>query len=150
MDTVSAAQLTAVLSRLADGALAEAGKQAWESLVRLVGRAWRAGSRAPEGLPGEALATEAVTAPGEAMAALLAQPGDPAQAAAAGQAVARLAAADPEFAAVLRQWWTSADHLIRAGDSGSLNIIRGDVHGPVVQARDIHGSISFGEGRPAN
>jgi hypothetical protein len=32
----------------------------------------------------------------------------------------------------------------------SENVIHGDANGPVVQARDIHGGISFGEQRPAS
>jgi hypothetical protein len=132
MDPVVAAQLAGVLSRLADGALGEAGKQAWDALVRLVGRARKPGAEAPGAEPGAAL-TE-----------LLGHPGDPARAEVAGRALERLAAADPEFAAALREWRAGTNRLVREADAGNVNVIRGDVHGHVVQARDVRGSISFG------
>jgi hypothetical protein len=45
---------------------------------------------------------------------------------------------DPEFAAELRRTWeTSANH------GGVVNQITGTVSGKVVQARDVHGDISF-------
>ncbi|HET6500889.1 MAG TPA: hypothetical protein VFG87_09025 [Amycolatopsis sp.] len=53
----------------------------------------------------------------------------------------RLAAAqaqDPGFAEALRTGW--AQH---AEGGGVINQISGTVHGKVVQARDIHGNISF-------
>jgi hypothetical protein len=137
VDPLVASQLTAVLSRLLDGALGEAGKQAWEALVRLVRRAPRSDR-------------QVVSSPGNALLDLQERPGDPVRAEALGAALARLAAADPGFAALLQEWWASADHLVRQADAGSVNTIRGDVRGPAVQARDIHGPISFGEGRPAS
>jgi hypothetical protein len=122
---------------LADGALGEAGKQVWDALVRLVGRAWR-----PE--------AQAAVEPGAALAELQGHPGEPARAEAAGRALQQLAADDPEFAAALREWRTGTDRLIREADAGNVNVIRGDVHGGVVQARDVHGPISFGSGQPGS
>jgi len=116
VDPVIAVQLGGVLSRLADGALGEAGKQAWDALVRLVGRA-----RRPE--------AQAAVEPGAALTELQAHPGDSTRAEAAGRALEGLAAADPEFAAAMREWWAETDHLVREADAGNVNVIRGDVHG---------------------
>lgn len=132
MDPVVAAQLAGLLPRLADGALGEAGKQAWDALVRLVARARRPEAQAP------------AVEPGVALTELEAHPGDSARAEAAGRTLERLAAADREFAAALREWRAGTDRLIREADAGNVNVIRGDVHGHVVQARDVRGSISFG------
>jgi hypothetical protein len=137
VDPVVAAQLANVLARLADGALGEAGKQAWDALVRLVGRA-----RRPE--------AQAAVEPGAALTELQGHPSDSARAEAAGRALEGLAAADPEFAAALREWWAETDHLVREADGGNVNVIRGDVQGGAVQARDVHGPISFGGGQPAS
>jgi hypothetical protein len=138
VDAVVAAQLAGVLSRLADGALGEAGRQLWDGLVRLVGRAGRSGAQVA-GIP-----------PSEALAELEAHPGDTARAAAAGHALERLAMADPQFAAQLHEWWTGAESLVRDVGVRGENVIHGDVSGPVVQARDIHGAISFGEQRSSD
>jgi hypothetical protein len=137
VDAVVAAQLAGILSRLADGALGEAGRQLWDGLARLVSRA-----RKPETQVAEVL-------PRKALAELEAHPDDAESAAAAVHALKRLAVADPDFAALLRQWWTDAERLMSDADVRGENVIHGDVSGPVVQARDIHGAISFGEQRPA-
>lgn len=139
MDAMVAAQLATVLLRLADGALGEVGKQAWDALARLVGHAMSPRAQ-----------VRSVSA-GEALAELEAHPGDVARAEAVGQALARLAAADPEFAVLLSEWLTSTDRLVCDRAAGShANIIRGGVQGPVVQARDIHGPVSFGDGLPTS
>jgi hypothetical protein len=138
MDAVAAAQLAGVLSRLADGALGEAGKQAWDALARLVRRARNPRTQVAGILPGQALTD------------LAAHPADAARATAAGQALEQLSASDPEFAALLLEWWTGAERLARDGDTRSENVIHGNVSGPVVQARDVYGPISFGEQRPSD
>jgi hypothetical protein len=138
VDPVVAAQLAFLLPRLADGALGEAGKQAWDALVRLVGRARRPEAQAP------------AVEPGAALTELESHPGDSARAEAAGRALERLAAADPEFAAALREWWAGTDRLVHEAEAGNVNVIRGNVHGHVVQARDVQGPISFGGGQPAS
>lgn len=132
-----AAQMAGVLSRLADGVLGEAGRAAWDALVRLVGRA---GKRGVPGLEAES---------GNVLAELAAHPGDAVQLTAASHVIERLADADPEFAALLREWWVDAERLVREGDVRSENVIHGNVTGSVVQARDIHGAVSFGEQRPS-
>jgi hypothetical protein len=138
VDPVVASQLAGVLTRLAGGALEEAGKQAWDALVRLVGRSRKPGTDA------------SVAEPGAALTELQAHPGDSARAEAAGRALERLAAAEPEFAAALREWRAGTDRLISEADTGNVNVIRGNVHGDVVQARDVQGPISFGGGRPGS
>jgi hypothetical protein len=138
VDPVVASQLAGVLTRLAGGALEEAGKQAWDALVRLVGRARRPEAQAP--------AVES----GAALTELQGHPGDPARAEAARRALEELAVVDPEFAAALREWWAGTDRLVHEAEAGNVNVIRGNVHGHVVQARDVQGPISFGGGQPAS
>jgi hypothetical protein len=133
MDPVVAGQLAGVLSRLADGALGEAGRDAWLALVRLVTRVRKPDREASPG-----------AAPDAALTELEARPGDEARAATASHAVARLAAADTEFAAIFGEWWASVERLVSEDDSPGLNVIQGNVHGHVVQARDVYGGISFG------
>jgi hypothetical protein len=135
VDTVTAAQLAGLLSRLVDGALGEAGARLWDALVRLVGR-----GRKPERQGAEVL-------PADVLSDLAAHPGDRARATAIGEALLRIASSDPEFAALLSQWLTEAEELT-GGQQQNTNVIHGNVSGPVVQARDIHGVVSFGEHRP--
>jgi hypothetical protein len=137
VDTVTAAQLAGVLSRLADGALGEAGKQIWDGLARLLGRVKKPETQRAEILPAEALDD------------LAAHPGDGGRAVAMGEALLRVASSDPEFAALLRAWWADAERLA-GGEGQNTNIISGNVSGPVVQARDIHGPVSFGEHQPTS
>ncbi|MEU1607163.1 hypothetical protein [Micromonospora matsumotoense] len=51
---------------------------------------------------------------------------------------------DPGFAAEFRNRWAKAEAALVASTDGVANSVSGDVSGPVVQARDIHGGISFG------
>ncbi|MEV0005388.1 hypothetical protein AB0H28_24305 [Micromonospora sp. NPDC050980] len=53
---------------------------------------------------------------------------------------------DPSFVAELRSRWSRADAVIAEGAGGVANSVSGDVHGPVVQARDVHGGIHLGDG----
>jgi hypothetical protein len=124
-----------LLSRLADGALGEAGARLWDALVRLVRRGRKPGTQGVEIVPAEVLSD------------LAAHPGDEARATAAGEALLRIASSDPEFAMLLRQWLADAEQLAGGHQQGT-NVIHGNVAGPVVQARDIHGAVSFGEHRP--
>lgn len=116
---LTASALAAVLTQVADTVGGEAGQAAWASLRSLVRRAF---GREPERLPAD----------GEAAGAL------------ASELVER-ARRDPEFAAELRAWFADAE---RVGGGNVENVIQGDAHvqGPVVQARDVHGGISFGTG----
>jgi hypothetical protein len=67
-----------------------------------------------------------------------AQPDKPETIAAVAERLEAAEQADPEFAAALRAEWTQ-----HADNGGVNNQISGTVHGKVVQARDIHGNISF-------
>lgn len=58
----------------------------------------------------------------------------------------REASRDPSFGAELRARLTRTGEVVRATSGDVANVVSGDVHGPVVQARDIHGGISFGSG----
>ncbi|MFL6073003.1 MAG: hypothetical protein ACJ73S_06350 [Mycobacteriales bacterium] len=109
--------LTAVLMRVAEGVGGEAGQAAWAGLSSLVRRAL---GREPARPPADDEATA-----GELAAQLL-----------------ELMRSDPEFAAALREWFAGAAHL---GGGDVENVIQGgaQVQGPVVQARDIQGPITF-------
>jgi hypothetical protein len=50
---------------------------------------------------------------------------------------------DPGFGEHLRALWTSAAQEINALRGDNANVVVGDVSGSVVQARDIHGGVSF-------
>jgi hypothetical protein len=56
--------------------------------------------------------------------------------------LAEFEAADPDFARRLRAEWASVT-VAHADHGGVTNQITGNVTGKVVQARDIHGDISF-------
>lgn len=51
--------------------------------------------------------------------------------------------ADPMFGEQLRDEWERASVVQRAESAGVTNQISGNVSGKVLQARDIHGDISF-------
>ncbi|WP_328341167.1 hypothetical protein [Micromonospora sp. NBC_00421] len=56
----------------------------------------------------------------------------------------REARRDPAFGAEFQERWKQANAAVAAGRDSVTNSISGDVSGPVVQARDVHGGISFG------
>lgn len=56
----------------------------------------------------------------------------------------REARRDPAFGAEFQARWERTNAAVAAGPDGVANSISGDVRGPVVQARDIHGGVSFG------
>jgi hypothetical protein len=74
-----------------------------------------------------------------ALAAASADPDDPRQRERLATVLAELVATDPEFGLRLRQQWTA----VNAEADGVANQFSGTAGGPVVQARDIHGDISF-------
>ncbi|TDP96440.1 hypothetical protein [Labedaea rhizosphaerae] len=51
--------------------------------------------------------------------------------------------ADPEFSRALRAEWAKVSVEQRADRGGVTNQVTGEVSGKVVQARDIHGDVSF-------
>lgn len=130
MDVEAAIALaTTAAATAASGAATEAGRAAWDSLVglarRLTGLSGRAGPQPPQ--PPE--------------------PAEPAEPAA--DLVARIAARareNREFAAALCQWADTHRAALTVDQSTVHNEISGTatVQGPVIQARDVHGGISFG------
>ncbi|SEN27259.1 hypothetical protein SAMN05216267_1003155 [Actinacidiphila rubida] len=115
----------ALLAALAGGAGTAAGQQAWEALRALVLRPFRRG----------ASGADAVTALAEA-------PGDGARAERLAAALAARAAQDPEFAQAMRAWLRVAEGAAD-GPSEARNTVSGGTQSAVVQARDIHGGVSF-------
>jgi hypothetical protein len=119
MDPSVIPTLAAVLSAIAGGAAGEVGKSAWSSLTGLVRR--RFGDDAVAAIEG---ATPEETT---------------------GSLVER-AQADPEFGEALTSWTAETARLVQVKHDVS-NTISGDakITGPVVQAGDIFGSITFGK-----
>ena len=60
------------------------------------------------------------------------------------QALAQVVAENPGFEAELRERWLALSPHLSVGDGGVINSVSGTVEGNVVQARDVHGGISFG------
>ncbi|MFI6075823.1 hypothetical protein ACIA5C_30145 [Actinoplanes sp. NPDC051343] len=60
------------------------------------------------------------------------------------QQLANAAAHDPEFEAQLSELWRNLLPHLEARDGGVINTVAGNVEGNAVQARDVHGGISFG------
>lgn len=130
MDVEAAIALaTTAAATAASGAATEAGRAAWESLVGLARRlTGRAGPQPPESAQSAQSAGSA-----ESAADLVAR-------------IAARARADREFAAALCQWADTHRAALTVDQSTVHNEISGTatVQGPVIQARDIHGGISFG------
>jgi hypothetical protein len=128
IDPVTTAIAVALVTKAADG-LSEAGKAAFAALSKLVRRKLADGA-----------ASRAVLVRAEA------QPADDAGRQALAETLGRAAAEDPTFAEELRRLWQRVQEE-RVGSSNSMvvNSVSGDVHGAVVQARDIQGGISFGQ-----
>ena len=116
-----------VLATKAAEGLAEGGKSALSALVSLVRR-------------GFAHRPSAEAALGAAQD----NPDDPRRIETLRYELEGVAADDPEFAAKLLAAWHDVQVHLNARDSGVINQIVGAVDGNVVQARDVHGGISFG------
>jgi hypothetical protein len=112
-------------TKTAEG-LAAAGRSAFESLARLVRRRFE-GRKSSTALP--EVWTD--TADGTRIETLR-------------EAFAQAIADDPPFEAELRQHWQSLSPYLEVQDGGVINHVGGNVEGNVVQARDVHGGISFG------
>lgn len=120
-----------LLMALAGGTAGAAGQQIWASLRDLVTR--RRSGAEPSG-EGELTALAQQADSGERAREL-------------SEALALRARQDPAFAEALEAWRREAETLepTRTGPGDVHNEISGGtVHGNVVQARDIHGSIHFG------
>lgn len=60
-----------------------------------------------------------------------------------GEVLERHAQRDPAFDDQLRSLWEQAQPELHAEHGGTINDISGTVSGHVVQARDVHGGITF-------
>jgi hypothetical protein len=60
------------------------------------------------------------------------------------EALAQAVADDPALEAELRDQWRALSPHLSTGEGGVINSVAGTVEGNVVQARDVHGGISFG------
>jgi hypothetical protein len=69
------------------------------------------------------------------------EPTDPGAGAALQVALNELITRDAEFGQWLATLWEETRQELPSHDCSSKNIIHGEVHGTVVQARDIHGGI---------
>ena len=71
---------------------------------------------------------------------------DSPQITALAEELAMAEAYDPKFSEELRSQWTAikAQTAASAADDGVVNTVSGSVTGNVVQARDIHGDVTFG------
>jgi hypothetical protein len=129
MDPMMTAVAAAVAGKLTES-LTVSAKTALANLVKLVRKRFTT----------DATAQQALTAAEQA-------PDDTDRITALASQLQRLAAADPEFAARLRDGWSRTEAHLHASSGGVINQVSGNVAGNVVQARDIEGGISFGTGR---
>lgn len=125
-DQFMATLAVALAGKVADG-LAEAGRVTCQGLVRLVRRRFRSDPAAEE-----------------ALEAAEADPSDSGHLDRLRAALERLAAEDPAFDTELRALWREVQPHLAAASGGVVNMVSGDVRGGVVQARDVHGGITFG------
>jgi len=118
-------------TKTAEG-LAAGGRAAFEALMRLVRRRFQD----PESVSSEsvqaALAEAGTDSPENERIAVL------------RQALARAIADDSGFEAELRDRWSALSPHLNASAGDVINSVSGTVLGNVVQARDVHGGISFG------
>lgn len=121
VDEIALAVATTVATKGAE-ALVSAGRGAVAALTRLVRNRLRQAPDAAE--LGDAVEAGAVDA--NALASML----------------RRMMRQDPEFAEELRQLWGQASAQMSTGAGSSLNTFTGSGRN-VVQARDIHGGVSF-------
>jgi hypothetical protein len=126
-DPLTTTIAVALVSKAVDG-LSEGGKAAFAALTRLVRR--KLGAAALVQIDAARTATQ--LSDGDRHRAL-------------SVALKQAMAEDPLFAEELARLWHSAQEgRIADVQPGVLNSLLGDVNGTVVQARDIHGGISFG------
>jgi hypothetical protein len=119
-DPVLLAIAAAVAAKSAE-AMIEGGRNAAATLTRLVRERLRRDNR--EGV----------------LDAAVARPDDEVRRARLAGVLAELAACDPSFGERLRECWAAAS----TGPGAVVNRFSGSAAGPVVQARDIRGDISF-------
>jgi hypothetical protein len=125
MDVITTAQLIPVLSPMLNGIMEGVGGQLWESLTRLVGHR-------REEQPQLASAMQAVAN----------RSADKASVNTLAAVLEMVSRADPEFASQLRDWYLQAPKPVSARTT--INSNSGTVTGPLIQAEEIHGGITFG------
>lgn len=134
MDPVTAGALVAAVNAAVSGAGGEAGRRALESFGTLVRRVLRRGEGEPAGEP-EPGGPDPVVIPYD----------DGARLRQLADLLVERARQDPEFGRDLAAWMREHGELAR--EAGTVhNHIGGNarITGPVVQAKDINGPISFG------
>jgi hypothetical protein len=130
-EPVMVAVAVALVTKAAEG-LSEGGKAAFTALARLVRRKLRAD---PVSL--------------SALESTQTQPDDKTRIQRLAEALERAVSKDQAFAEELTRLWNGlSDQQAVAGDGGVTNQVSGPVSGNVVQARDVHGGISFGPRTP--
>ena len=125
VDLISVTALVSVLSKIFNGTTEKVGEQLGDSLGSLVRRVFGR----------QSTSVEAVKRLGE-------RPGDADSIKALAQALVDDSRRDPQAAAQLRHWLASAE-LTLSADDRVTNTVSGEVRGNVLQARDIHGDITF-------
>jgi hypothetical protein len=113
-------------TKTAEG-LAAGGRAAFEALVRLVRR------RFEDRTSAQAALAEAGTDSAKDVRIEILR-----------QALAQAVADDPAFEVELLDRWRVLSPHLNASEGGVINSVSGSVEGNVVQARDVHGGISFG------
>jgi hypothetical protein len=127
MDQQMATAIAVTLATKAAEGLTEGGRAAFEALARVVRRAF-------QGRPSARVALVDAEA----------DPTDEARIGALRRALAHVAAEDPAFEADLRELWRELSPQLTATGGGIVNNVSGTADGNLVQARDVHGGISFG------
>ncbi|MEZ0115434.1 hypothetical protein ABH920_009473 [Catenulispora sp. EB89] len=121
---ITVPMLVSALTKALDSAAGEAGKKAWSALSTLLTKHRRQ-------TPNEA----------DAAAAPLLRP-DPRDIEPFAQHLATLAVADPALAQSLHDWAAETARTFGSSEN-TVNTLSGTVHGNVVQAGNISGSVSF-------
>jgi hypothetical protein len=125
VDLLSVSVLVSLLSKIFNGTTEKVGEQLWDSLGSVVRRLFGR----------QSTSVEAVKRLGE-------RPGDTDSIRALAQALVDDSRRDPQAAAQLRHWLVAAEQTL-AQNNQVTNTVRGEVPGNVLQARDIHGDITF-------
>ncbi len=120
---------------LVSGAGGAAGTQAWASLSRLVRRPFRRADRTQPEEPAPGL---------RELEELEGSPQDTGRAQALADALRRRAAHDPDFAGSLTAWLNEASSAASTGAGDVHNTVSGGSQGNLLQARDLHGPVTFG------
>jgi hypothetical protein len=121
------AAVALTLATKSSEALAEGGRAVFAALVRLVKRRFQGDDTAQT-----------------ALAEAEADPSDDTRIQSLRAELEQAAAEDTAFDHELRRLWQDLTPYLQAGSDGVVNSVSGSVSGNLVQARDVQGSISFG------